>query len=270
MQTDVWRTSRRRAPSIDAAYLCSVSLRTSHRPPDLYHGRCPALTQRYWPTFYALYPFLQFLLLGLKEIRARFLTRSPYQREVFQLLDKTQLALDWVHPTTPEATVSLVCLLLHGVAQASESVTMSDLGSDLAARGWPTVVLNRRGYGLPLGSTAHTDTDGGLQCPHLSVWGRDTDVDEVIGLIAGRYPAAKIAVIGFSAGSALSCRYISKRPGLSAWDPAAVDRRVLCSVAIDPGYEVAWTRALLSLCPNMVDKGHAEPLQHSCQSFHRK
>ena len=184
---------------------------------------------------------MQFAILGLKEFRGRFLRRSPYTREILKLRDQAEIALDWVHPGSAPTLGSPVCLLIHGVAQSSSSVTMSDLACKLADHGWPTVVMNRRGYELPLAQSSGTSTNGELQ-PNLSLWGTDSDVDDILSHLGERYPESKVAIIGFSAGSALSCRYVCKRKQLSAWDPKADDRRVLCSVAIDPGYEVGLSK----------------------------
>ena len=111
-------------------------------------ARCPSLTMVYWPTWYAPGALLQLLLLGLKEVRARLcgLLRAPYSREVCELQDGGRLTLDWLLPQPGPAEGAPVCVLLHGAFMDSQSATMSDLASDLAARGLPTVVMNRRGY----------------------------------------------------------------------------------------------------------------------------
>ena len=78
-------------------------------------SRCPALSKGplYWPPFYAPSALGQFLILGLKELRARFLSRSPYERTVCALKDGTQLGLDWAVPETPLDGAPVV-VMLHG------------------------------------------------------------------------------------------------------------------------------------------------------------
>mmetsp|Transcript_26936 Transcript_26936/g.52827 ORF Transcript_26936/g.52827 Transcript_26936/m.52827 type:complete len:467 (-) Transcript_26936:74-1474(-) len=210
-------------------------------------GQCPSLNSVYWPTFYAHTANQQFLLLGLKEFRARFLERNPYKREVLALPDGGHLALDWITPWDMGQTTDdnggccagpPVCVLLHGAIQDSASVTMKDLAKSLAKRGMPVVVMNRRGYGgLEL-----AEGDG-----RLTLFGFDEDLDEVVKSAGRRFPDRTVAIIGFSCGSGFAGRYTGARANISAWDRArgpTVGTRnlgpgMLCCVGYDPGYDVA-------------------------------
>lgn len=230
--------------------------------------RCPALSQVYWPTWYAPHAALQFMLLGLKELRNRFLQRNPYTRETCRLRDGTQIALDWVLPASGIQSEALpVCVLLHGAFMDSQSVTMSDLARALAARGMPSVVMNRRGYGsMCVGS--------GDAVPRLSLFGFDEDLDDVLEVVGRRHPGRTAAIIGFSCGSGFAGRFVGKRPFLSAWDRAREEEDVgagstfassssataqyadgrqvpqlLCSVAYDPGYDVSPEGAVKHMRP---------------------
>ena len=95
---------------------------------------------------------LQFLILGLKEVRARLVSLLvPYytDRTFVRLYDGERLALDWVDPIQygkAVAPYAPIVVLLHGAFQGSESATMIDMAVDLARRGLPCVVMNRRGY----------------------------------------------------------------------------------------------------------------------------
>jgi len=195
--------------------------------------RCPGLTSYYYPTLYALYPMMGFALLTLKEIRARFLTSSPYTRDHLLLRDGGRIALDWVEAQQPLER-PVVCILLHGLFQSSVSVTMSDLAKDLAREGNIACVMNRRGYELPL-ETSLGDQIGDLR-KVMSIFGDDEDLDDVLQHIHQRFPESKIAIVGFSAGTAQSARYPCKRPELSAWSSSASNPCILCSVCLDPGY----------------------------------
>jgi predicted alpha/beta-fold hydrolase len=136
--------------------------------------RCPSLSSRYWPTWYAHPRDLQFLLLGLKEFRARLLQRRPYKRQVLRLNDGAPIALDWVPATRTQQDDGLqpypVCVLLHGMAQDSSSATMIDLACSLAKSGLHTVVMNRRSYG---GIDMEDEEN------KISIFGFDEDLDEV-------------------------------------------------------------------------------------------
>ncbi|CAE8624059.1 unnamed protein product [Polarella glacialis] len=210
--------------------------------------QCPSLAAVYWPTFYAYTALAQFCLLGLKEVRARVLQRSPYTREVLTLRDRSRIALDWVPPVTFEveesAAIGPVCVLLHGAFQDSACVTMTDLARSLAARGMPVVVMNRRGYGgLKFGET---------EAARLTMYGIDEDLDEVLGAVGRRYPHRPVAIIGFSCGSSFAARFAGNRSHLSAWDATGNDSRrprLLCSVAYDPMYDISHDGAVLHVRP---------------------
>lgn len=212
--------------------------------------RCPSLASVYWPTWYAPGALRQFLLIGLKELRARLLQRNPYIRSYCALRDGSSIALDWALP--PPALAAQgglpVVVLLHGAFMDSRSVTMSDLARDFAARGMPAVVMNRQGYGgVGLGDVA---------APRLSLFGFDEDLDDVLEVVAEQHPGRLAAIVGFSCGSGFAGRYVGKRPLLSAWadgaakggeaGPREASRaaqratpRLLCAVAYDPGYDVS-------------------------------
>jgi len=214
------------------------AIRDAHMRMKRIVGRCPSLAAVYWPTWYAHTPILQFVLLGLKELRARILQRSPYIREVIKLRDGASIALDWVAPATPcrDANVSPVCVLLHGAIQDSASATMVDLAKSLAARGMPVVVMNRRGYGgICLGV--------GDEGAKLTMFGFDEDLEDVLNVVSKRYPGAPVAIIGFSCGSGYCGRFAGNHAHLSAWgrDNSASETRVrlLCSVCYDSLYDVS-------------------------------
>jgi len=205
---------------------------------------CPSLSAIYWPPWFAPGPYMQVALLGLKELRARLLQRSPYSRQLLTLRDGTQIALDWVLPGGAAADQKLpVCVLLHGAFMDSTSATMRDLARHLADAGFPTVVMNRRGYG---GMSISADEPG------LAMFGLDEDLDEVLAAVGAREPGRPVAIVGFSCGSGFAGRYCGKREMLSVWSSPESQRgtlapevkragfpRILCGVAYDPGYNVS-------------------------------
>jgi len=219
--------------------------------------RCPALSSLYWPTWYAPQALLQLLLVGFKELRARLLQRSPYKRQMCTLRDSTQIALDWVLPEADLASKMLpVCVLLHGAFMDSASVTMSDLARDLAARGLPAVVMNRRGYGGVAGS------DGSLR---VTMFGFDEDLDDVLASVGRQQPGRIVAIIGFSCGAGFAGRYAGNRGLQSAWPRQSQAEetsdakeghtgdgplpRLLCVVGYDPGYDVSPDGAISRIKP---------------------
>eukprot|EP00927_Polykrikos_kofoidii_P085226 TRINITY_DN9200_c0_g1_i3.p1 TRINITY_DN9200_c0_g1~~TRINITY_DN9200_c0_g1_i3.p1 ORF type:complete len:469 (+),score=41.87 TRINITY_DN9200_c0_g1_i3:157-1407(+) len=236
----------------------SKPLQASHQRVKRIVGQCPALSAVYWPTWYAYTASMQGMLLGLKEVRARFLAASPYEREVFTLSDGCRIALDWIDPELACENLSgharskgaleglPVCVIQHGAFQDSASATMVDLGVSLARRGMPVVVLNRRGYGgLDIGDETGARVD---------LYGFDQDLEEVLARsVTHRYPGRSVSIIGFSCGSGAASRYVgSKSAALSAWTSSSAGNsckhsgmpRMLCAVLFDPGYDVSWDGAV--------------------------
>jgi len=173
-------------------------------------ARCPSLSKIYWPPWFAPDAMMQVFLLCIKELRCRFLQRSPYTREMLRLRDGATISLDWVVPeTTPAAQHLPVCVLLHGAFQDSSSVTMIDLSRELASHSLPVVVMNRRGYG-----NVTLDPDVPLK---LAFFGSDEDLDDVLEHVARKQPGRLVSIIGFSAGSGFAARYAGKRACSSVW-----------------------------------------------------
>lgn len=123
---------------------------------------------------------------------------------------------------------------------------MVDLATGFVARGLPTVVMNRRGYGgLPLADGAP-----------IALFGFDEDLDAVLVEVARRFPGRGVALIGFSCGAGFAGRY-GHTSALSAWAeaPAAADGRgppkpkLLCTVCLDPGYNCRPEGAVARISP---------------------
>ncbi|CAE7184102.1 abhd2b [Symbiodinium pilosum] len=197
-------------------------------------AQCPALQAVYWPTFYAHTAMQQFMLLGLKEMRS-FLQFAVYQRQMLELRDTSQIALDWVEPRFGSAIPDgPICILLHGAIQASFSATMKDMAVELANRGLTAVVMNRRGYG---------DVKMEVDTARMTLYGIDEDLDEVLLEVGRRYPGRLVALVGFSCGAGYAGRYAAVRAHLSAWakdaengDLSKTIPRILCAVCYDSGY----------------------------------
>jgi len=153
-----------------------------------------------------------------------------YRREVVSLRDGESLALDWLDACPGLVDNGLpVCILLHGAFQDSRSVTMTGLAQALSTRGFPVVVMNRRGYG-----------HGMRWCePKMQMFGDDDDLDEVTDLVIRREPNRLVTYIGFSCGAAFASRYVANRSRNSAWlGQNSPHHRLLCGVMLDSGHDV--------------------------------
>lgn len=230
----------------------STGARLAHTRLKRILEQCPSLSSVYWPTWYAHTAFLQFALLGLKELRARIFQRDFFRREVLALQCGERIALDWAdpptrHPGNGATDTRPVCVVLHGAFQDSASATMVDMAKSLTLRGLPVVVMNRRGYGgLGLGEEQ--------AAAKVTMFGFDTDLDEVLEAVNRRYPGRPVAIIGFSCGAGYATRFTGARAGLTAWQTKEEGKHVcrahlLCSVAYDPGYDVSPEGAVTLIRP---------------------
>mmetsp|Transcript_53158 Transcript_53158/g.84391 ORF Transcript_53158/g.84391 Transcript_53158/m.84391 type:complete len:250 (+) Transcript_53158:3-752(+) len=92
--------------------------------------------------------------------------------------------------------------------------------------------------------------------PGLALFGLDDDLDEVLMSVSKHEPGRPIVIVGFSCGSGFAGRYIGNRSHLSSWSECQPDDtikpklpRILCSVVIDPGYDVSPDGAIKKMRP---------------------
>jgi len=99
---------------------------------------------------------------------------------------------------------------------------MIDLSKRSIDSGAIAVVYNRRGYGsVP------------LKTARFHCFGDTSDLKEVIHYISTKHPNHRIAVVGYSAGSALAARFL----GDIGYD--GHNSPVICGVSVSPSYDIA-------------------------------
>ena len=180
----------------------------------------PALSRRFFPTFWMFNTHLQLIVLGLKKGLG---ARLEYdQAQTLTMSDGGTTALYWLGLDKPADTPTI--LVLHTITGSPHS--MRGLVRDVARfSGFRVVLCVRRGHGdLPL-TTARINTMG------------DTaDLREQISEIQQRFPQSPLYAIGSSAGSGLLVRYLGE---------AGDDTPVQAAMAFCPGYniEVAFQRS---------------------------
>ena len=144
--------------------------------------------------------------------------KMDYKREMVQLSDRVEIALDWkAEPYLPgDAPLIFIC---HGVGGDSSSNYLKTFTSFAAKLGFRTVAYNRRGHGgtslLPKGFDQGTDLESGqrraqrTRCQLFPRHYDPLDMEEAIKHCQFRYPDAPIFGLGFSAGGNLVARYHS-------------------------------------------------------------
>jgi predicted alpha/beta-fold hydrolase len=149
--------------------------------------------------------------------------RSKYSRdEHVPTLDGVRLLLEWRDgPDTPEDVPLVVCL--YGVAGSGESKVAVDLTDAAFARGWRSVVYNRRGHGrsslLPaapdmLGVCQGTSDQG--TSDHLGTFksfpmhADMEDMRAVVRHVRQAFPVAPMVLVGFSVGSNAVVKYLGE------------------------------------------------------------
>lgn len=210
-------------------------------------ARCHTLRTRYWPAPFVLQSDMSIIFYLLKE-RISCCNRAPcYEREELELEDGGLIAIDWLNrpgSTTTHAVdpMTPVVLVLPGVTASSNDLSTASLAAAAASRGWRAAVFIRRGL-------------GGLELktPRFNIFGDTCDTDVVVRHIAAACPEAPVAVIGFSAGSALAVRYVGElatpEPHPPGWVrhgschgektdtlAASTNSPVVCAAAISGGF----------------------------------
>jgi uncharacterized protein len=153
--------------------------------------------------------------------------RIRSRRERIATRDGDFVDLDWAEPSPPAAPLVLV---LHGLEGSSQSHYAVGLMRHAVARGWRAVTLNFRSCSgelnrrLPFYHSGHTD-----------------DLDEVVGLLAGRERGLRLGIVGVSLGGNVLLKWLGER-GSEAPD------EVVGAVAISAPFDIA-------SCARVLDQG---------------
>ncbi|HYB42694.1 MAG TPA: alpha/beta fold hydrolase [Candidatus Methylomirabilis sp.] len=179
---------------------------TTYRPPWWYRG---AHLQTLWG------PLL------------RPVAPPPLRRERLETPDGDFLDLDWLEPVPPGGPLVVI---LHGLEGSSRSHYVAGLFREAARRGLRAVVMNFRSCSGELN-----------RAPRLYHSGETSDLEWVLGRIAGREPAVRIGLVGVSLGGNVALKWLGER-GESAGE------QVVAAAAISTPFDLA-------LCAQALDAG---------------
>ncbi|XP_028176182.1 phospholipase ABHD3 isoform X1 [Ostrinia furnacalis] len=169
----------------------------------------PLLNEHYWPTPWCLESRLQTVIGSV--LRTRLLPAVKYRREILQLSDGGQVALDWAEGAEGAAGAGgegAVLLVLPGLTGDSRADYVRCLAAAAAALGARCVVFNNRGLGgLP------------LTTPRLYCAVSHADLAEVVAAVRGRGP---LLCAGVSLGGLILGHYLAEHGERSGVDAALV------------------------------------------------
>ncbi|XP_063825057.1 phospholipase ABHD3 isoform X2 [Ostrinia nubilalis] len=166
----------------------------------------PLLNEHYWPTPWCLESRLQTVIGSV--LRTRLLPAVKYRREILQLSDGGQVALDWAEGAAGAGGEGAVLLVLPGLTGDSRADYVRCLAAAAAALGARCVVFNNRGLGgLP------------LTTPRLYCAVSHADLAEVVAAVRGRGP---LLCAGVSLGGLILGHYLAEHGERSGVDAALV------------------------------------------------
>ncbi|XP_034253044.1 protein ABHD1 [Thrips palmi] len=158
--------------------------------------KVPILKERFWPTIWCIESRAQTVLANV--FRERLMKQVHYRREVLDLPDGGQLALDWLEDNCTEN--SPILLILPGLTGSSQAEYIRCLVQAVNRSGFRTVVFNNRGLGGVV-----------LKTPRLYNACNGEDLAEAIKLIKAKNPNVPLAATGISMGGLVLGNYISRR-----------------------------------------------------------
>jgi predicted alpha/beta-fold hydrolase len=149
-------------------------------------------------------------------ILSKVYTSSTYEytREVIQMNDGIDIALDWKENAEMNALTPIV-VCLHTLGGDSSSTFIKRFTDDAVKRKYRAVVYNRRGHGGM--SLLPRDYDSNTIMSDDKIFPRHCDLDDlerVVNHIQLQYPEAQKFLVGFSCGANLAINYISKHVGI--------------------------------------------------------
>lgn len=157
----------------------------------------PLVSEKFWPTIWCFESRAQTLLAGI--LRSLILPKIKYKREVLQLSDGGQVALDWLEPAGGCAPDTACLIVLPGLTGTSHAEYVKGLALAAFRAKIRSVVFNNRGIGLE------------LKTPRTYCASNTEDLHDVIQHIRSKYPDAPIGGVGVSMGGLILGNYMASR-----------------------------------------------------------
>jgi predicted alpha/beta-fold hydrolase len=134
-------------------------------------------------------------------------SHSNYSRNEYVIMpDNIQILLEWKDTIYMSSNTPII-VCLYGVAGSGKSKVAIDLTNLVFARGWRSVIYNRRGHGasslLPINNNESVTK---IFPMHADM----EDMEVVVQYIRKTYPKAPMVLVGFSVGSNAVVKYLGE------------------------------------------------------------
>eukprot|EP00475_Leptophrys_vorax_P010703 TRINITY_DN17285_c0_g1_i1.p1 TRINITY_DN17285_c0_g1~~TRINITY_DN17285_c0_g1_i1.p1 ORF type:complete len:462 (+),score=92.37 TRINITY_DN17285_c0_g1_i1:78-1463(+) len=181
----------------------------------------PMLTNRFYPTFWALNQqaiiFILRPLLWIPSTLPSFIRHEDYSLKS----DGQPVSLDWVEPDVPDGDKLPLIFLVPGVLGLTEDhFDFCELIWKL--KRYQLVIFNRRGHGRK------------LVTPRFATAGDMVDFREVLQYVKSCKPNARIISLAFSAGTATLYRYLGEEG-----DDSLIDGAICVSAGYDSDFAIS-------------------------------
>jgi predicted alpha/beta-fold hydrolase len=146
-----------------------------------------------------LLPFLTF-----KEYGREHLWSYEYKREIFELADGGQIAMDWAKPRDPEKAARMgqlrtpILAVIPGLTGHNDDLYMVSTSTAAVENGFEMVMVNHRGWG-----------NSKLTTPKFYSAGATNDLEEAIEHISRTHADRDIYLLGFSIGANILANYLA-------------------------------------------------------------
>ncbi|OXU31589.1 hypothetical protein TSAR_010251 [Trichomalopsis sarcophagae] len=162
---------------------------------DFLNENVPILKSKFWPTLWCFESRAQTIFASI--VRARYLPRMKYRRELLTLSDGGIVALDWAeentNPTSP------IVIILPGLTGASQAEYIKCLVYAARNSGIKCVIFNYRGMGGVK-----------IKTPKFYCASSCEDLAEVIDHVKKLHPHIPVGATGISMGGLLLGNYLAQ------------------------------------------------------------
>jgi uncharacterized protein len=127
-----------------------------------------------------------------------------YEREILELSDGGQIALDWVQPRDPRKIAKLeedapVLGVIPGLTGHNDDVYMVSTAMASVKNNYRLVIINHRGC-----------SNSKLTTPKFYCAGTTNDLEQAVEYISSKFPNRKLNLLGFSMGANILANYLAK------------------------------------------------------------
>ncbi|XP_050420868.1 phospholipase ABHD3-like isoform X2 [Adelges cooleyi] len=162
----------------------------------------PIINEKYWPLMWCFESRFHSILAVI--IRSVVVPSVKYKREILNLKDGGQVALDWLDANDNSNSECATILFLPGVANDSHSEYVRAVSLALKKAGFRIIVFNYRGVG-----------GVELKTPRGYCGNNTEDLTEVINHVKQKYPKTILGGLGVSLGGLILGNYLHSNEQLT-------------------------------------------------------